>query len=592
MPQNDPTCIGRVRHVLGARVTVSLEEDLAGITPIWEGHLQPVGQVGSLVRIPQGPVTLLASVNLVGIAELSAPLPPGVTVQLGDRWLQVELLGEIDALGKFQRGVSTYPGLDDTVHFATPEELRAVYPAESNERVRLGCLAAATEVPMTVEAAPLVTRHAALVGSTGSGKTSAVVTLVQGFVRGGWSSANIVVVDPHGEYATALSGVATVRSVLAQDEGLLRVPFWALPAHDILRAFCGPVESATVTNKFAELVTSERRSFVESAEWLNIDAESVSADTPVPFDIRSVWYKLAYENTATFAAQGGTGSPCVEDAGDVRELRPPKFKTYGLGNTAPFKGPSHGMYGTVPDRLRLCLLDPLYRFFQEPCGDATGPDPLLEVLNDWLGDDRPVSVLDFAGVPAELTDLAVGVVLKLLFELAVHSREEGIGRPRPVLIVLEEAHRYLGDSTVVQGARETTNRVAREAANRIAREGRKYGVGLLLVTQRPSELPSTALSQCGTVIALRLTNSKDQATVKSALPDSISGLADVLPSLRTGEAIVSGESVVLPTRLIIDKPSPEPDASDPSLKSWRQAASRNNLAAAVARWRGIADGGA
>ena len=145
------------------------------------------------------------------------------------------------------------------------------------------------------------------------------------------------------------------------------------------------------------------------------------------------------------------------------------------------------------------------------------------------------------------------------------------------MIVLEEAHRYLGS-----GASDLT----RNSANRIAREGRKYGVGLLLVTQRPSELPDTALAQCGTILALRLSNSEDQGTIRAALPDMISGLASVLPSLRTGEAIVSGESVVLPARVILDLPRPQPDAADPSLAPWREEASVPDVSAALAAWRG------
>jgi hypothetical protein len=149
-----------------------------------------------------------------------------------------------------------------------------------------------------------------------------------------------------------------------------------------------------------------------------------------------------------------------------------------------------------------------------------------------------------------------------------------------VLIVLEEAHRYLSDHAV---------RITREAANRIAREGRKYGVGLMLVTQRPTELPDTALAQCGTLVALRLSNSDDQSRVRSALPDTIAGLASVLPSLRTGEAIVSGESLILPSRVLLDRPSPPPKADDPSLQRWRDEPSSPNLTTAVARWRGIAE---
>lgn len=577
--ERNPRCIGRVRHVQGATVTVELDEVLAGVTPLWEGRIHPIGQVGSLVEIPQGPVKLLAAVTLVGIAELSGTLEPSAAVQIGDRWLQVQLLGEVDGLGQFHRGVSTYPGLDDPVNFVTPEGLRFVFPPADSEHVRVGVLASAPDVPLALAAQPLVTRHGAIVGSTGSGKTSAVAALVQSFVRDGWASANIVVVDPHGEYAKALQGHAAVRSVLGSRDAMLRVPFWALPCADILRAFCAREESATVQNRFAELVTAERREFVKKSSWLDLEIGAVTADTPTPFDIRKVWSQLDYDNNATFEKPKGEGAAQVDEPGQTDALKPTRFKAYGLGSQAPFKGPTHGHYGTAPDRMRLRLADPRFRFLLEPAGEPDGVDPLSEVVQQWLGDEKPVSVLDFSGVPAEVTDLAVGLVLQLLFEIAVWSDKDGIGRPRPVLIVLEEAHRYLGDSA--------TTRVSRESANRIAREGRKYGVGLLLVTQRPSELPDTALSQVGTVIALRLTNGTDQSRVKDALPDAVAGLADALPALRTGEAIVVGEAVTLPTRVRLDLPNPRPEADDPSLKSWRGVATVNTVTGAIARWRGL-----
>ncbi len=581
MPERHPTCIGRVRHVLGATVTVALDPELAGVAPIYRGRIQPVGQVGSLVRIPQGLVDLVASVSLVGIAELTAPLAPSETIQRDERWLQVQLLGEIErGTGRFQRGVGSYPSLDDPVHFATPDELRSVFPPPGEEHLRLGRLAAAEDVPIAVDASRFVVRHAAVVGSTGSGKTSAVSSILQNFVKGGWTAANILVVDPHGEYASALSEAASVRSVLAQDEDTrLRVPYWALPALDILRIFVGGPGGPTFSNRFVELVTEARREFVQSANWLTIDPTAVTADTPVPFDIRPIWHRIDEENRETRTVVADPTTACRTDPGDAATLRSAKFTPYNPGSQAPSRGPLYGSYGTSPDLLRLGLLDPQLRFFQEPAADPQGPDPLVGVMHEWLGGNRPVSVLDFSGVPQGAADAAIGVVLNLVFEVALRCEREGpgIGRPSPVLIVLEEAHRYLGE-----GASPLT----RESANRIAREGRKYGVGLLLVTQRPTELPKTALAQCGTIVALRLSNAEDQGTIRAALPDAISGLAAVLPSLRTHEAIISGEALVLPARAILDNPAPWPRAEDPSLVPWRGEAQTPNIQPALAAWRG------
>jgi uncharacterized protein len=581
MTERDPTCIGRVRHVLGAQVTVALDLDLAGVAPIFRGRLQPIGQIGSLVRIPQGLVDLIATVSLLGIAELAGAQQPAEVVQTGERWLQVQLLGEVDrGTGRFQRGVGSYPGLDDPVHFATSEDLVSVFPQQGQDHLRIGRLAAAEDVPVCLDAGRLVLRHCAVTGSTGAGKTSAVASLLQGFVKGGWCNANIVVIDPHGEYARALGPHASVHSVLAEGEDQLRVPFWALSAEDVLRVFTGATGGATTAKRFAELTRKARQTFVEEADWLQLDPAAVTADTPVPFDINEVWHRLDYENNETRETKADPATARVEDPGDAQALQSARFAPYNPGGAAPHQAPTYGNYGSTPEVLRLGLIDKRLQFFLQPAPDPNGStDPLVAEMGNWLGGEKPISVLDFAGVPDQAAELAIGVVLNLLFEVAVRSEPEGagIGRPRPVLVVLEEAHRYLGDSAVP---------LAGEAASRIAREGRKYGVGLMLVTQRPSELPDTALAQCGTLIALRLSNSQDQGKIRSALPDSVAGLAAALPALRTGEAVVSGEAVVLPARTLIDRPDPLPRAEDPSLSPWREAQSVPDLAPPLAAWRG------
>ena len=300
MVEQSPTYIGQVKHVLGSIVTVELDPSLAGVAPIYRGHLQPVGQIGSLVRIPQGLVDLVGAVSLLGISELSGTQEPTQSVQSGNRWLQVHLLGEVDrSTGRFSRGVGSYPGLDDPVHFTTTEDLQAIFPDPDQQHIRLGRLSASDNVPVCLNLDALVLRHSAVVGATGSGKTSAVASTLQGLVQGGWEAANIVVVDPHGEYARALGSSASVRGVLESEERALNVPFWALPADEILRVFVGAA-GGTVTRRFAELVADARRSFVADCQWLDLDPVAVTSDTPVPFDLHEVWYRLEYENNATY----------------------------------------------------------------------------------------------------------------------------------------------------------------------------------------------------------------------------------------------------------------------------------------------------
>ena len=578
MPERDPTYIGRVRRVIGSAVTIELDPSLAGVAPIYMGQLQSIGQVGTLVRLPQGMIDLIATVTLVGVAEGVS----GGDDATGDRWLEVQLLGEVSrGTGAFQRGVGTYPGLDDPAHFALADELAALFPEEGEAHIGVGRLASSEQISVTLNLAKLVVRHAAVVGSTGAGKTSAVASLLQKVAGGTWPSANVMVVDVHGEYTNALGGSASVRSVLGAGDSRLNVPYWALSADAILRAFTGSSGGATAAKAFATLVAKERQKFAVACSWLTIDPNAVTADTPIPFDIRAVWLQFDSDNRETLVQDRSAST--MTHPGDAQTLTPATFLPHGPGSQPPHQGPSYGNYQNVPELLRLGLQDPRLEFLQAPLGQLTGEDPLPSVVSSWLGDDKPVSVLDFNGVPDEAAGLAIGVVLSLLFEVATRTPNEGpgIGRPRPVLIVLEEAHRYLGESAPP---------VARDAANKIAREGRKYGVGLMLVTQRPSELPDTALAQCGTLIALRLSNSSDQGKIRSALPDSVSGLAEALPSLRTGEAIISGEALNLPARVLIDSPSPRPLADDPAIDSWTKAATKPDLAPAIARWRGTYGG--
>jgi uncharacterized protein len=579
----DPTLIGRVRHVLGARVTVELDPALAGTSPLLRGRMFRVGQIGSVVQIPQGPIVLLGTVTMVGISEIAGPPPPGVMPSQGDRWLQVQLLGEIDGLGTFRRGVSTYPSLDDPVHLTTEDDLECVFPAPVGRQVRIGGLSTSEHV-LTVDADRLVVRHSAIVGSTGAGKSSTVARIIQSIVDSGCLNANIVVVDPHGEYSDAFGSRATVRSVLEDaPNNRLWVPYWMLSPEELLQVYGGGrgTESPIIKQRFSTEVVAARERFVEEAGWTHPRREDITSEMPVPFDIRQVWWQMDYIDRATYSTGRGQGDVCLVNNGDAENLVGAKFEPYSQGGRAPHQGPpgEYGVMAPFTERLKSRLLDPLYGFLERERVSTSGADPLPAIFDNWMGGDRPVSILDFSGVPSEASDIAIGAVLNHTLRATLASPPDGgIGRHRPVLVVLEEAHRYLGETGKTS--------MARVAAERIAREGRKYGIGLMLVSQRPSEVSETVLSQCGTIIAHRLTNPADQSRVESALPDAVADLAQVLPSLRTGEVIVTGEAFTLPTRGIIDRPSPAPHAADPQLDSWSGEPVANDFESVARRLRG------
>jgi uncharacterized protein len=227
-----------------------------------------------------------------------------------------------------------------------------------------------------------------------------------------------------------------------------------------------------------------------------------------------------------------------------------------------------------------------------PDGDGKTDEDLDTLLTSWLGDVKPISILDLSGVPPSIQSELVGSLLRIVYDALFWSRNipEG-GRERPLLIVLEEAHAYLGIDK---------KQMAAIAVRRIAKEGRKYGIGIMLVSQRPAEIDSTILSQCGTLFAMRLSNSTDRAQIQGAASDNLEGLFAMLPVLRTGEAIIVGEAVNLPVRTLIDRPSfkRRPDSADPKVVvpgseadgyespgGWNQKRDPSDYAEAVELWR-------
>ena len=216
----------------------------------------------------------------------------------------------------------------------------------------------------------------------------------------------------------------------------------------------------------------------------------------------------------------------------------------------------------------------------EPKLDGTVESDLGALLESWIGHDKPITILDLSGVPSLVMTRLIGGILNIIYEGLFWGRELPMGgRRRPQLIVMEEAHRYLG---------KEDESPAREMVQRIVKEGRKFGVGAMIVSQRPSEIDDTILSQCGTFFALRLTNANDRSKVRSALPDSLSGVVDSLPVLRTGEAIIIGEAARLPVRCRVTLPSEgnRPDSSDPAVSAaWSAASTPGDYSELAAAWR-------
>ena len=585
MTATDPTYLGRISTVSGSSITVKLAESLASGLAVIDGHTYRVGQVGSFVRIPLGYQDLYGVVSEIG-ANAAPPVAAHSEVDTG-RWMRVELAGE--AVGEhFERGLSQHPNVEDAVHLVTQRDLRRIYGGLDEDQVAIGTLSSAENIVVRLSLDALVTRHSAIVGSTGSGKSTTVASLLRSIVGAAEnveaSGARLLLLDVHGEYSAALGDLARTYSATPQPgEEPLYVPYWALEAGELLDFVAGGLNDNQLiafTDKIQELKEARLR----AAPLAGLDPQSLTVDSPVPFSLKQLWYDLIDFETATFTGQQ-RDQPAREAPGDPATLTPPRYTPHAMGAAGPFLNQAAKGVRRQLNLLRSRLLDRRYDFILHPGPwepDLAGnvAQDLDTLLAGWLGNDRPITILDLSGVPSAVLVRLIGSILRITYEALYWSREktEG-GALRPLLVVMEEAHRYVSPDS---------GNVAADIVKRIAKEGRKYGVGAMLVSQRPSEIDETVLSQCGTLIALRLSHPADRARVKGALPDNLAGLMDLLPVLRTGETVISGEAARLPVRCRVTLPPLErrPRSADPAVSAaWRNRRVAEGYDRMVVSWR-------
>lgn len=582
--QTDVTFLGHVRRVIGAKVFVEVSPDVPSASPIIHGRVYRLGQIGSFVRIPLGFLNLYGVVSMVGASEISHPEESEIQLPSGQRWIEVQLVGESYSNEGFQRGVSIFPTLDDEVHVVTEDDLAIIYRTSIPSMIEIGALAASESLPATVDIDKIVTRHAAIVGSTGSGKSNTVAGFLKALTNGSFPSARIVVIDPHGEYATALKDYARVFSI-GDKKFPLEVPYWAL-SFDELGWFLVDRKSAAESlqdSTLRDYIFGQKRDQCKNLKSGKIEPNDITVDSPVPFSIQQLWYNFDRKERITYKDMGRTQEALVKD-GDAATLTSAAFSPPGAGSSSPFKPTTSLGMGTYVSKILSRIKDKRFNFLLHP-GEYDGiKKDLDDLLKNWIDHEHTITVLDLGGVPFEITDLVVGVVTRILFEGMFWGRDlPGVGRKRPLLMVFEEAHTYLpkgGSAQFVAG-------YAVRAVRRIFKEGRKYGIGAIVVSQRPSDLDETVLSQCGTFFALRLSNSDDQGRIKSTIPDSLTGLVALLPALRTGEALIVGEAVQIPSRVRLPLIEPRPKSDDPEVaKYWAETRVKTPLYnKAVTSWR-------
>ncbi|HEX9659895.1 MAG TPA: ATP-binding protein, partial [Rhodothermales bacterium] len=516
---------------------VRLREDMPSTLVMIGGESYRVGQIGGFLRLPLGYTSLYAVCTQVG-ADAAPPRreqeyhgaqdADSRLHHSGFRWMTIVLFGE--ALGgEFERGVGQYPTVGDEVHLVTRDDLRVIYGWSKGQKgtISVGQIAASSGISADISIPGLVSRHSAIIGSTGAGKSNLVTVLMEAVSGGSLPTARAIVVDPHGEYAAALGDKARVFRIRPDEtagDRSLSVPFWALPFGELQQLTLGglqPQHEAAIRDQVLDMKK-------EAAERLKIrpPSETLTADSPVPFSIKNLWYELDRFERRTFKKSGNqqTADEAYdpEEDGDAGELRSDRFPAASPYNEAPYKNQRKRNIERQLDLMRSRLKDARFSFLFTP-GGGYEPNLAGEVENDldslvadWVGHDKPITIFDVSGLPSEVLPTIVGTVLRVVYDTLFWAQDLPMGgREQPLLVVLDEAHRFVPEGN------ETS---AHRTLSMIAKEGRKYGIGLMLVTQRPSEIDSAVLSQCGSLLALRLTNSADRARVASAVPDDLGGL--------------------------------------------------------------------
>jgi DNA helicase HerA-like ATPase len=487
-----PGQIGMVTVVSGFKLSCALFG--AGSQPGNQAAYERV-QIGDLIKVPTSTTTAFGFVDSLALKDPTGGSGRGIAIA------EVELLGEIIARtdGKpavFSRGISVYPTLGAAVFQASPHDLDCVYSKPNTPSLPIGVLHQDPSKIAYLISQEFLCKHSAILGTTGSGKSCSLTVVLRSLLNA-HPNGHVVMLDPHGEYSHAFGNMAECINTHN-----IELPYWLMSAEEITEVLCSrePIARSREANILKEAIIAAKMSFLGEAH----SDSFVTVDTPTPYRMPAV----------------------------VKHISDAMGKLDKPDSTLPYLR----LIGTIED-----LRQDLRYAFMFP--GLTVRDNLTEILSRLLRipvSGKPITILDISSVPSEIVNVVVSLLCRLIFDFAIWSHRE---HAVPILLVCDEAHRYVPNDPTL-GFEPTRRSIAR-----IAKEGRKYGVSLCLVTQRPSEISEAILSQCSTVFAMRMTNDKDQNLVRRTLPETAAGLLNTLPTLRQQEAIAVGEGVPHPMRI-------------------------------------------
>jgi len=522
--------IGQVVEIAGSGSCIRMDtERLVGLQDHADPSVAMSGQVGSQVKMALPGAWLIANVRTMKRDE------DGSITAL------IDFLGEgtRDSAGRmsnFRRGVTRYPIPGCQVMPVTTDDLRTIFAASGSANVEIGTVYPTDDIRGALYIDPMLSKHFAVLGSTGTGKSTSVALILHR-ISSYSPEGHIVMIDPHGEYSAAFKGCGELFNV-----DNLQLPYWLMNFEEHCEVFLTTdgAERQRDADILAKCLLAARMK-TKAAEG----AGKVTVDSPIP-------YLLTDFNQILVAEMG---------------------KLDRAGDTTP--------YQRLKNKLDELRADPRYTFMFSGMLVSDTMGSFLAKLFRLPAKGRPISIVDVSGVPSDITSVVVSVLARMVFDYAIWSRTEA---QRPILLVCEEAHRYVPKDENAKG------QAVRKILERIAKEGRKYGVSLGLITQRPSDLAEGVLSQCGTIISMRLNNDRDQACVRAAMPEGARGFLDSIPALRNRECIVCGEGVAIPIRVRFDDLEPEkrPASADPSFAAlWRETGGEEEIIGrTIKRWRG------
>jgi len=488
------------------------------------------GQVGSQLKIKTRDGWLLASVR----DQRQDRRANGIlaTIDFMGEGREEKLTGKIRG---FRRGVTRYPVPGALIYPASTEDLRQIYSSDGRSAVEIGTVYPTSDIRAGLYIDAMLGKHFALLGSTGTGKSTSAALILHRICDSA-PQGHIVMIDPHGEYSAAFRNTGVIFDV-----GNLQMPYWLMNFEEhceVLLTTSGNdrQEDADILAKCLLKARSKNR----LAESLG----KITVDSPIPYLLSDLTNIIQDEMGKLDKAS--TSAPYMRIKTKIEEL----------------KG------------------DPRYQFMFSGMLVGDTMAAFISKIFRMPGDGKPISIIDVSGVPSDITSTVVAVLSRMVFDFAIWGREE---KTRPVLLVCEEAHRYVPSEKNADGS--SVGRIL----SRIAKEGRKYGISLGLITQRPSDLAEGVLSQCGTIISMRLNNDRDQAFVKAAMPEGARGFLDSIPALRNRECIICGEGVAIPIRVSFDnlEEAKRPASEDPSFSElWNESGGEEErVVRTVQRWR-------